>query len=283
MYSTVENFSRPLAVVPIAHSTAATIPVAARAIAPARRGFERMLTSGGPIAAITHSDHRRAPASTPPPIIRDRLQPLTDCPFLQALSIRFPSPSGTSIRLLSPPTPLPSPAPLSEIGEGAGGWGSPADSSNLPDIAEASLPREGDARMKIARARARLIDKPGDHPLVIGLPPDGSKRQFVTLEMETDDGVEGIGITFFGGSLSGALKSAVQTLADMTIGEDPMRTGHIVNKLRPHVIGAGPAGIATLALSAVDIALWDIKGKALGQSVNAMLGDRKSTRLNSSH
>ena len=47
--------------------------------------------------------------------------------------------------------------------------------------------------MKIARARARLIDKPGDHPLVIGLPPDGSKRQFITLEMETDDGIEGIG------------------------------------------------------------------------------------------
>jgi L-alanine-DL-glutamate epimerase-like enolase superfamily enzyme len=126
--------------------------------------------------------------------------------------------------------------------------------------------------MKIARARARLIDKPADHPLVIGLPSDGAKRQFVTLEMETDDGIEGIGITFFGAALSPALKSAVQALADMTIGEDPMRIGHIVNKLRPHVVGAGPAGIATLALSAVDIALWDIKGKALGQSVNAMLG-----------
>ena len=63
--------------------------------------------------------------------------------------------------------------------------------------------------MKIARARARLIDKPGDHPLVVGLPPDGSKRQFVTLEMETDDGIEGVGITFFGASLSPALKSAV--------------------------------------------------------------------------
>lgn len=126
--------------------------------------------------------------------------------------------------------------------------------------------------MKIARARARLIDKPADHPLVVGLPPDGARRQFVTLEMETDDGTTGIGITTFGAALSGALKSAVQALADMTIGEDPMRTGHIVDKLRPHVIGAGPAGIATLALSAVDMALWDIKGRATGQSVNAMLG-----------
>jgi L-alanine-DL-glutamate epimerase-like enolase superfamily enzyme len=131
--------------------------------------------------------------------------------------------------------------------------------------------------MKIARARARLIDKPGDHPLVVGLPPDGSRRQFVTLEMETDDGIEGIGITFFGGALSKALKSAGESLAEMTIGEDPMRTDAIVNKLRPAVVGAGPGGLATLAMSAVDIALWDIKGKALGQSVNAMLGGLRAS------
>ena len=36
--------------------------------------------------------------------------------------------------------------------------------------------------------------------------------------------------------------------------------------------GAGPGGIFTLALAAIDLALWDIKGKALGQTLNAMAG-----------
>jgi L-alanine-DL-glutamate epimerase-like enolase superfamily enzyme len=90
--------------------------------------------------------------------------------------------------------------------------------------------------------------------------------------METDDGIEGIGLTFFGGPLTPALKSAVDTLGELTIGEDPMHVEAVTAKLRRATAGAGPGGIFTLALSAIDIALWDIKGKALGQSVSSLAG-----------
>ena len=51
-----------------------------------------------------------------------------------------------------------------------------------------------------------------------------------------------------------------------------MRVEAVVAKLRSATSGAGPGGIFTLALSAVDMALWDIKGKALNQTVSSLLG-----------
>jgi L-alanine-DL-glutamate epimerase-like enolase superfamily enzyme len=67
----------------------------------------------------------------------------------------------------------------------------------------------------------------------------------------------------------------VDELAALTIGEDPMRTEHIIAKLRLAGDAAGPGGIFTLALSAIDIALWDIKGKLLEQPLWKLLGGHR--------
>ena len=69
-----------------------------------------------------------------------------------------------------------------------------------------------------------------------------------------------------------ALRDAVEALGALVIGENPLQVEAIAAKLRQAASGAGPGGLFTLALSAIDIALWDIKGKALGQSVHALLG-----------
>ena len=126
--------------------------------------------------------------------------------------------------------------------------------------------------MKVTQVESRIIQTPAHSPLVIGLPPDNATREFVTVEVRTDEGVEGIGVTFFGAALTKALKAAVDALGDLTAGEDPMRVEAVAAKLRRASSGAGPGGIFTLALSAIDMALWDIKGKALGQSVNRLIG-----------
>src|SRR5262249_33347523 len=55
-------------------------------------------------------------------------------------------------------------------------------------------------------------------------------------------------------------------------GEAPRRIGAIIARLRAAAGGSGPAGMFTLALSAIDIALWDIRGKALGQPLWKLLG-----------
>jgi L-alanine-DL-glutamate epimerase-like enolase superfamily enzyme len=56
------------------------------------------------------------------------------------------------------------------------------------------------------------------------------------------------------------------------MGDDPTQVEAIAAKLRRAAGSSGPGGIFTLALSAIDIACWDLKGQALGQSVSALLG-----------
>jgi L-alanine-DL-glutamate epimerase-like enolase superfamily enzyme len=134
--------------------------------------------------------------------------------------------------------------------------------------------------MKITHVTTRALRTPADNPLVVGLPAPTDMREFVALELGTDQGAVGLGLTFFGGALTPALKTAVDELARLTIGEDPTQVEAITAKLRRAAGSSGPGGIFTLALSAVDIACWDLKGKAVGQSVCALLGglrDRVAT------
>jgi len=126
--------------------------------------------------------------------------------------------------------------------------------------------------MKITHVTTHLLRTPADNPLVVGLPAPTDTREFVTLELGTDQGLVGIGLTFFGGALTGALRAAVDGLARLVVGDDPTQTEAIAAKLRRAAGSSGPGGIFTLALSAIDIACWDLKGKALGQSVCALLG-----------
>jgi L-alanine-DL-glutamate epimerase-like enolase superfamily enzyme len=126
--------------------------------------------------------------------------------------------------------------------------------------------------MKITHVTTRALRTPADNPLVVGLPAPTDTREFVTLELGTDQGAVGLGLTFFGGALTPALKTAVDELARLTIGEDPTQVEAITAKLRRAAGSSGPGGIFTLALSAIDIACWDLKGKAMGQSVCALLG-----------
>jgi L-alanine-DL-glutamate epimerase-like enolase superfamily enzyme len=126
--------------------------------------------------------------------------------------------------------------------------------------------------MKITHVTTRILRTPADNPLVVGLPAPTDTREFVTLELGTDQGLTGIGLTFFGGALTPALKAAVDGLAGLLVGDDPTQTEAIAAKARRAAGGSGPGGLFTLALSAIDIACWDLKGKALGRSVAALLG-----------
>ncbi len=126
--------------------------------------------------------------------------------------------------------------------------------------------------MKITHVTTRVLRTPADNPLVVGLPAPTDTREFVTVELGTDQGLVGLGLTFFGGALTPALKAAVDGLAGLTLGEDPTRVEAIAAKLRRAAGGAGPGGVFTLALAAIDIACWDLRGKVVGQSVCALLG-----------
>ncbi len=126
--------------------------------------------------------------------------------------------------------------------------------------------------MKIASLETDVVLLPNDEPLAGFSENPNAKNPIVTLRIRTDDGVEGLGVTYFGGALTRTLRRAVDELGALTIGEDPLRVEAVAAKLRAAAGGSGPAGIFTMALSAIDVALWDIKGKALGLPLWKLLG-----------
>jgi L-alanine-DL-glutamate epimerase-like enolase superfamily enzyme len=126
--------------------------------------------------------------------------------------------------------------------------------------------------MKISGIRSQIVALPADEPLAGAAENPSGTRPIVTLEVETDEGLVGIGVTYFGGALTGALRSAVEELGAVAVGEDPLRVEAVAAKLRAAAGSAGPGGIFHLALSALDMALWDIRGKAVGLPLWKLLG-----------
>ena len=126
--------------------------------------------------------------------------------------------------------------------------------------------------MKITGFRTALVNLPAGEPLAGAVARPGGVRPTVLLELETDAGIEGVGFTFFGQGLSGALRAAVEGMAELSIGRDPQAITDIRRHIEEMAVGAGPGGIFTLALAAVDMALWDIRGKALELPLWKLLG-----------
>ena len=93
--------------------------------------------------------------------------------------------------------------------------------------------------------------------------------------MDTDEGIQGIGYSFIpgmvGNPLFTALKVTVDTMLEMIVGEDPIPVESVVDKLKRQTGTIGP-GLFNFALAGVDMALWDIKGKAFGLPVATLLG-----------
>src|SRR5437762_1398450 len=98
----------------------------------------------------------------------------------------------------------------------------------------------------------------------------------VHLLVHTDEGLTGLGETFF---FADAVEAHVHDIvAAYLLGRDPTQIERHAAALRGYVGGAG-SGAETRAASAVDIALWDLRGKALGQPIHELLGGRSRDRI----
>src|SRR5450432_1971053 len=126
--------------------------------------------------------------------------------------------------------------------------------------------------MKIQQIKVNFVRLPLEEPLVGAPYMSGMLREFFTVQVQTDEGIEGIGVTGFGGKLVRSLKAAIEDFAELIKGDDPLRTEAVTSKLRAASASCGSGGIADLAISAIDIALWDIRGKAFGLPLAHLLG-----------
>ncbi len=97
-----------------------------------------------------------------------------------------------------------------------------------------------------------------------------SHDNIIWLRVHTDEGIVGLGETFRG---TDAVASHVHTqVAPALLGRDPFEIDRISKALIESYVGFRSSGVEMRAASAVDIALWDIFGKATGQPVYQLLG-----------
>ncbi|MBV8437799.1 MAG: D-galactonate dehydratase family protein [Silvibacterium sp.] len=98
-------------------------------------------------------------------------------------------------------------------------------------------------------------------------------RNFVTLKVETDEGLYGLGDGTLNGRELAVVSYLTEHVISCLIGRDPFQTEDIWQYLyRGGYWRRGPVTMA--AIGAVDMALWDIKGKALNTPVYNLLGGR---------
>ena len=97
-------------------------------------------------------------------------------------------------------------------------------------------------------------------------------RTFVFIEIETDEGITGLGEAGLTGFES-AMMGGVESVREVLIGQDPFRIEHLWQTMfRGKFFPA--QRVMTAVIAGVDMALWDIKGKALGVPVYELLGGR---------
>ena len=116
-------------------------------------------------------------------------------------------------------------------------------------------------------------DEPSEHMKITAIKTfccHGERRKYFIVKVETDAGIHGLGEVGIG-NWGGAVDAAIKHLADIVVGADPFATERLWQRM--FRAGFFPADkVYCCAISAIDIALWDIKGKALEMPVYRLLG-----------
>ena len=105
-----------------------------------------------------------------------------------------------------------------------------------------------------------------------------SGQDALIVRVFTDTGITGLGEVDSSpmaakGAIEGPFSHTITSgLRELLLGEDPFETEYLWHKMYRQNIYAGRRGIAIHAMSGIDMALWDIKGKALGQPIWRLLG-----------
>jgi len=128
--------------------------------------------------------------------------------------------------------------------------------------------------MKISGVRSWIVEVPWDNN------PGGEtvrapgRRSLLFVQVDTDEGLTGWGeITTYPGPVANRATAAyVDQIGKWLHGEDPTRIEAIWHKIFRAMTYVGTRGATAAAISGIDIALWDIRGKTLGQPIYELLG-----------
>jgi L-rhamnonate dehydratase len=107
--------------------------------------------------------------------------------------------------------------------------------------------------------------------------PGGSEIAGVLVQVITDEGLTGVGTV--GAANGHALFSIENHLKYVVLNQNPFDVEVLWERMFRESINYGRKGMVIEAISAIDIALWDIMGKATGQPVYNLLGGRTRERI----
>lgn len=135
--------------------------------------------------------------------------------------------------------------------------------------------------MQITNIEAQLLKVPTDPPRAS---PEETKAGRLTeistlvVRIQTDENVEGIGTSYaLQGSGRAMLVCLGEDLAPLLIGEDPLSNEKIAGKVNARLATVGRMGLVQQAYSALDLALWDIKGKVADLPLYKLLGGARES------
>src|SRR5689334_9418722 len=111
--------------------------------------------------------------------------------------------------------------------------------------------------MKISAVRAYVLEAPLSEPFAYSRAWYGTRASMI-IRIETDQGLVGWGESYGPARINAAI---VRNLAPFLIGKDPLRTEWIWQELYARFRDHGQKGSIVQAISGIDIALWDLKGK----------------------
>ena len=106
---------------------------------------------------------------------------------------------------------------------------------------------------------------------------DISHFELIAVRIHTDEGIEGTGYTFTPGTGGSSVHAILANdLREQLIGRDPRRIEQLWEHMWWHLHFVGRGGSVVFAISAIDIALWDIKGKSQNEPWWRLLGGHDS-------
>jgi L-alanine-DL-glutamate epimerase-like enolase superfamily enzyme len=126
--------------------------------------------------------------------------------------------------------------------------------------------------LTIASVEALPCSVPLQQPVVQGL-GSVSKRDTVVVKVTTSDGLVGYGESYNGRAPLAIAATVNTTLRDLFTGLDASATTSVWDVFERRVLANhGTCGACVCAMSGIDMALWDVKGKALGEPLYRLLG-----------
>src|SRR5918992_4881110 len=124
--------------------------------------------------------------------------------------------------------------------------------------------------MKITTVDSFVLRVPTQKPIAL----EFREHRLIVANIQTDEGISGLGYSLaFGGGGAEAIQVYLETrLKPLLIGEDPLFVGRLWERMYRADRGIKRQGVAGYALSALDIGLWDIAGKAARLPLYKMWG-----------